>query len=331
MKVYDVYGMGNALVDIIIQISEADFQGLDLERATMRLVDIDFQKGLLERFHSHKPHLSSGGSVANSVIAAAQLGGRAAFCGCIADDKYGLFYKNEFEAFGIDMPADPLVGENTGTCVVVVTPDAERTMRTCLAASALLSPQEVDEETIRRSKWLFIEGYLFSNPGKGQDAILKAVELARKHDCKIAVTFSEAWVIDAFGEPLRHVVEKADLVFANESEACAYTGTSDIDTAYRKLSSRIPNVALTVGERGAIVNLNGSEARVDAFPCKPQDLTGAGDMFAGSIFYGINHGYSARDCANAGCYLSSKVISQMGARLHSGIQDLWEEGLALRR
>src|SRR5205814_4467960 len=137
----------------------------------------------------------------NSVIAYSQLGGKGAFIGCVGDDRYGLFYATEFEELDIDIGNPVIIGEATGTCVAIITPDAERTMRTCLAVSSHLAARHVDEERIKKSDWLFIEGYVFANPETGQGAIRKALAAARLHGTKIAVTCSEAFIVNVFGDP----------------------------------------------------------------------------------------------------------------------------------
>src|SRR5260370_14404119 len=162
-KEFQLCGLGNAIVDIFVEVSDEEFAALGYERGTMRLVDLPAQKALMERFHSREPRLVSGGSVANSVIAFSQLGGQAAFIGCVGDDRYGLFYASEFEELGIDIGNPAIVGESTGTCVAIITPDAERTMRTCLAVSSHLAARYVDEARIVRSQWLFVEGYVSAN------------------------------------------------------------------------------------------------------------------------------------------------------------------------
>ena len=171
MKDFQLCGLGNAIVDIFVEVSDAEFAELGFERGSMRLVEIDEQKALLERFQKQDPRLVSGGSVANSVIAFSQLGGDAAFIGCVGDDRYGLFYKTEFDELDIDIGNPVIVNSSTGTCVVLITPDAERTMRTCLAVSSHLSAKHVDAERIANSDWLFVEGYLFANPTRpGSDS-----------------------------------------------------------------------------------------------------------------------------------------------------------------
>src|SRR5437762_4022689 len=200
MKQFHVCGLGNALVDILLELSDEEFAALGYERGTMRLVDLPDQTALLDRFHAREPRLVSGGSVANSVIAFSQLGGQAAFIGCVGDDRYGLFYATEFEELAIDFGNPVILGEATGTCVAIITPDAERTMRTCLAVSSHLAARHVDEERIKNADWLFIEGYVFANPNTGQGAIREAIRLAKKHGVKVAITCSEAFVVNVFGE-----------------------------------------------------------------------------------------------------------------------------------
>src|SRR5438552_179632 len=149
MREYQICGLGNAIVDIFLEITDEEFVALGFERGTMRLVEVPDQKGLLGRFHDREPRLVSGGSVANSVIAFSQLGGQASFIGCVGDDRYGLFYASEFEELTIGIGNPVIVGEATGTCVVLITPDAERTMRTCLAVSSHLAARHVDEDRIK--------------------------------------------------------------------------------------------------------------------------------------------------------------------------------------
>jgi sugar/nucleoside kinase (ribokinase family) len=320
--------LGNALVDIFIEVSEPEFASLGFERATMRLVDVSDQKTLLDRFQKHEPKLVSGGSVANSIIAFSQLGGKAAFIGCVGDDRYGLFYSTEFEELGIDIGNPIIVNESTGTSVCIITPDAERTMRTCLGVASHLAARHVDEQRIKNSEWLFIEGYVFANPDTGQTAIQEAVLMARQHGTKIAVTCSEAFVPQVFGEALNNALKHTDLLFCNEAEALSLTKAATAKEAFAQLKEKIPSVVLTNGPHGAYIRHDGTDKHVPAFPCDPKDLTGAGDMFAGAFMYGITHGVSPEKAARAAGFLSMKVITQIGARLHMGTRQFWDECLA---
>jgi sugar/nucleoside kinase (ribokinase family) len=327
MREFHVCGLGNAIVDIFVEVNDAEFAELGFERGTMRLVESAEQKQLLERFRAREPRLVSGGSVANSVIALSQLGGRGAFVGCVGDDRYGLFYQTEFEDLGIDIGNPVIVGESTGTCVCVITPDAERTMRTCLAVSSHLAARHVDEERIRNSEWLFVEGYVLANPETGQEAVREAVRLAKKHGVKVAVTCSEAFIVHVFGDALFDALKHADLLFCNASEARAVANAPDADVAFAKLKTIVPAAVVTDGPNGAFVRFDGVEAHVPSFACEPKDLTGAGDMFAGAFLYGVTHGVAPAKAARAACFLAMKVITQVGARLHHGTKHFWEQAL----
>jgi sugar/nucleoside kinase (ribokinase family) len=327
MKEFQLCGLGNAIVDIFLELDDRQFRALGFERGTMRLVELTEQKTLLKRFHDQQPRLVSGGSVANSVIGFSQLGGQAAFIGCVGDDRYGLFYESEFQELKIDIGNPVIVGESTGTCLCIVTPDAERTMRTCLAVASHLAARHVDEDRIKNSEWLFIEGYVFANPETGQSAIREAVKIAKRHGVKIALTCSEAFVVQVFSDAFFEALASADLLFCNETEACAVAKASSAQEAFAKLKGIVPSVVVTAGPGGAYVRHEGVETHVPAFACQPKDLTGAGDMFAGAFLYGITHGVPAAKAARAACFLAMKVITQVGARLHHGTKQFWEEGL----
>jgi sugar/nucleoside kinase (ribokinase family) len=328
MSEFHVCGLGNALVDIFVEIDGEELADLGFERGTMRLVELVEQQGLLRRFHGREPRLVSGGSVANSVIACSQLGGRAAFIGCVGDDRYGLFYQAEFEELGVDVGSPVLIGEATGTCVSLITPDAERTMRTCLAVSSHLAARHVDAARVQNAEWLFIEGYVFANP-TGQEAIREAVRVAKQHGVRVAVTCSEAFVVEVFGGPFFETLQQTDLLFCNSSEARAVTKAQTTPEAFARLKEVVPAAVVTAGPGGAHVRYGGVEAHMPAYPCTPVDLTGAGDMFAGAFLYGVTHGVAADRAARAACFLAMKVITQVGARLHHGTRQFWDEALSV--
>jgi sugar/nucleoside kinase (ribokinase family) len=328
MKEFKLCGLGNALVDIFLEVTEEEFKSLGFQRGGMQLVDLAEQRKLLERYQKHEPKLVSGGSVANSVIAFSQLGGEAAFIGCVGDDRYGLFYSSEFEELGIDIGNPIIVNEHTGTSLCIITPDAERTMRTCLAVSSHLSAHHVEERRIQNSEWLFIEGYVFANPDTGQTAIREAMKLAKKHGTKIAITCSDAFVPQVFGDVLNQALEQTDLFFCNEGEAIAVTKAGSAEEAFKTLNGRIPSVVVTNGPHGAYIRHDGIEAHVPSFKTEPKDLTGAGDMFAGAFLYGMIHGVPPDQAGRAASFLCQKVITQVGARLHQGTKLYWDECLA---
>lgn len=323
MKSLDVCGLCNGIVDIFSDVSHHQFEGLGFDKGSMRLVTVDEQKTLLEVVNSEAPVMKSGGSVANSMIAVAQLGGKSAVCCNLADDAYGRFYRQECLDLGMKVPVPLSVSGSTGTCVVLITPDAERTMRTSLGVATELASQHVDKATIQDSKWLFIEGYVFSNSDNAIVAITEAIKTAKESDTKVALTCSDAWVVSGFDAPLRKALESTALIFANEQEAQALTHAESVVDAGRILKQDFPFIVLTAGSKGAHIWWEGEELHVPAFDCEPRDLTGAGDMFAGTFLYGITHGLTPLDAAHRACFLSSRVISQVGARLEGDIRTLW--------
>lgn len=329
MRDYDVCGLGNAIVDIFLELDDSEFASLGFERGTMRLVDADEQSKLLHQFSEsdRELRLVSGGSVANSVIGLSQLGGRSAFIGCVGDDRYGLHYAEEFNDLKINIGNPIMVGQTTGTCIALITPDAERTMRTSLAVSSHLAAKHVDTQRIACSTWLFIEGYVFANPATGQTAIREAIKAAKAFGTKIALTCSDAFIPEVFGDAFLDALEDCDLLFCNAPESISVTKSSSSEAAFTKLKSLVPNCVVTDGPHGAFVRFDGDESHVPAFACHPKDLTGAGDMFAGAFLYGITHGYSPAIAARGANFMCMNVITQVGARLQQDAKALWGEGL----
>jgi sugar/nucleoside kinase (ribokinase family) len=323
MKTIDVTGICNGLVDIFTDVSHQDFETLGFEKGTMRLTSADEQRGLLEKFAGRTPAMCSGGSVANSMIVMAQLGGKSAICCRVADDEYGRFYRDECANLGVRFPVSLAPTGATGTVVSLITPDAERTMRTSLGVSIDLAASHIEPGVIRDSHWVFIEGYVFANSDAGRAAIAEVVNVARESGTKVAVTCSDAWIVSGFSEPLGRALESTALLFANEEESAALAGTADVVSAGRTLKNRFPYVVLTAGAKGAYLWWEGEEFHVPAVQCTPRDLTGAGDMFAGAFLYGITHGLSPADSAHRACFLAGKVISQIGARLKGDVRAEW--------
>lgn len=320
MKKYQLCGIGNALVDILIDVAEDEFEALALEKGTMRLVSLAEQGELLSKIDSQKSRLVSGGSVANSVILFAQLGGKAAFACCTGDDKYGNFYRDEFKKIGIHIPCPVLPGIQSGTCLALVTPDAERTMRTCLGAGEHMNVELIDSSVVADSDWLFVEGYPLANPPASAVALKHCVEVAKKAGTKVAITCSEPWVVSSFRENLDWILERTDLVFTNEEEAQALAGKGDPKSNCQEIAKRIPHVIVSCGPQGAYVSWNGKLEHVPAVPTEPRDLLGAGDALAGTFLYGITQGMAPKDALAKANYMAHLVISQVGARLTTDVK-----------
>lgn len=329
MRTIDICGIGNGLVDVIVQVSEEELAAIGAPKGSMRLVTREDQGALLERFRDREPRLASGGSAANSVIAAAQLGCSAAYVTRLGTDAYGDHYAGELEALGIRLGGGRVSTEPTGTCLVVVTPDAERTMRTHLGASALVSAECVDEDVIAASRWILLEGYLFGGGELGARAVRRAAELARKHGRKVALSVSALFVVERFRDLVEETAGRSDLVFANAEEARSFTGRESLEEAMDALSTGGRGAVVTTGADGALVSFEGRRFHSPAFPCTPADLTGAGDMFAGAFLAGIAQGLDPEVAARGAAYLAMKVVTQTGARLSTGARESWDE--AVRR
>lgn len=322
-KDIDVCGLGNALVDLQFQIKDSDITEMNFAKGEMRLVELEQQKKLLDTFAKYNYNQCSGGSAANTIIAFSQFGGKAAYMTLLGNDNFGNFYSDEFKQLGIELQAAMLDSDPTGTCAVLITPDAERTMLTYLGATSKFSPEHLNREYIERAKWLYIEGYYFSGDSTSE-AIFKAVEIAKESNTKIAVSFSDAFIIDVFRERLEKVVKNADLVFCNETEAKKYTNCANSEDAFAELCKICPNVAMTLGAEGSLLMWDGRTYKIPSFPTKAVDTTGAGDMFAGAFMYGILYLNSPELAGILGSAAASKVVSQLGARLQNEHKNIIE-------
>jgi sugar/nucleoside kinase (ribokinase family) len=322
MRKYDLCGLGNALVDLLFECSEEEFSKLNMQKGGMRLIDANTQTQLLKDLGTHLGK-TSGGSVANSIALFSQLGGRAALVCALAQDDFGRFFKTDLANIGVDVYSAQSSGEemHSGTSVVVVTPDAERSMSTCLAASSTLASEHIDEKVLSDSTWLFIEGYLIANSDAAREAVMLAVQKAKQVGTKVAITLSDAFVVNGFYEFIKKLLPQVDLIFCNHLEAQALvknSGVDALDDAERNfdiLSAKYPGILVTAGAAGAFIKFQDHQGHVAAYACDPVDLTGAGDAFAGGFIHGICSGQSPFDSAKKGCLYASKVIQQWGARL----------------
>lgn len=322
-KDIQVTGIGNALVDIQFEVSDVEIKELGFEKGTMTLVSREKQKEILE-FLGHRSHNKcSGGSGANTIIAFSSMGGKSAYKTMLGHDSFGEFYSSEFADLGIILDSKYHADENTGICFVLISPDSERTMATFLGANSFHNYEHISDELIKRSEWIYLEGYKFTDE-TGRRAINHAVEIAKKYNTKIALTFSDKFVIDVFYDHLKPIAEQSDLIFCNEMEAKAYTRKESFDEAFDYLNANHKNLAITQGEKGAKVKWNNEIFDIPSYPCKPIDTTGAGDMFAGGFLYGITHWDNPSKAGHLGSISASRVISQLGARLnesHTQLRD----------
>lgn len=313
-KEFAVYGLGNGIMDLQLSVDDNEFSRLGLRRGSMNLVDTKEQADLLSRFKGHEVHQASGGSAANTIIALAQLGGKAVYGCLLGDDSFGKFYADEMQKLGVELYTRAVAGATTGSSVILITPDAERTMNTHLGVSAELSAEHVSSRYVKESEWIYLEGYLFSAPG-GRAAIRQALKYASKSGTRAALTFSDTFIVNGFREALSEALNQCELVFANLSEAAVFVEENDEEKVFEKLKNVAPNVIMTMSERGVKLRFDGLDYSLPAYETQAVDDTGAGDMFAGGFLYGIAHGLGAEDSARLAAYLASRVVSQLGPRL----------------
>lgn len=319
-KKIELCGIGNGLLDLQFEVSDTDILRLGLNKGEMKLVSTEDQSKIIDTIENKSFNKCSGGSAANTVIAFAEFGGRAAYMTSLGRDDNGKFYAQEFKELGINLKSE-FLDEKTGTCLVLITPDSERTMNTCLGASELYSKDFVDEQLIADSEWLYLEGYKLT-ADISSEALFRAIELAKKHNTKIAFTFSDVFVVNIFNEALTRVVQNSELIFCNENEAIAFTDEVQSEKAYKKLCSMVPNVVMTLGSKGASIYWKGKDYIISSYPVNPVDSTGAGDMFAGAFMYGIINTGNPVYAGQLASLSAAKIVSQMGARLNADFQKL---------
>ncbi len=330
MKKYHICALGNALVDVEIEVDDDFLERMDVEKGVMALVDEARQEQLLKCMEGVPRKRTCGGSAANTAIALTQLGGRA-FLSCrVAKDEAGDFYHADLLDQGVD---SNLGGEReagvTGKCLVFITPDAERSMLTFLGATTEWGGRELDVKALGNSEYLYIEGYLVAN-GKAKKALLQARQMARAAGVKTALSLSDPSLVTHFGNELKEVIgEGVDLLFCNRGEALGLTGKSDLSSAVTTLAEQCPLVAVTLGAEGALVIEGGREVCVPTRSVKAIDSNGAGDLFAGAFLYALTEGKDPVWAARWACYASSTLVTHFGARLSKPmLTGLWQDFLA---
>jgi len=311
---FDVYGLGNALVDVEAEISDDTLERLRFTKGVMTLVDYPTQEKVLAELDGVPTHRCAGGSAANTIIGIADFGGKAAFAGKIGSDDFGEFFLEDMRRMGVVIEVPPNDGQ-TGTCVVLVTKDAQRTMLTHLGVSSSLSPDDVREEEIRKAKYVYIEGYLFT-AAEPKAAALKAIELAKKNDVKVAFTVSDPFLIQNFKDEFWELIEgPVDLLFCNLEESRSLTGRQDPIECAREIHRHAENVALTLGPNGSILMHEGEAIPIEGVSVDAVDTTGAGDMYAAGLLYGITNGMSWKQAGHVASHAAARIVTQFGARL----------------
>jgi sugar/nucleoside kinase (ribokinase family) len=310
----DVVGIGNALVDVLSQESEAFLAAQRLTKGAMQLVD---ESRARELYAAMGPAVEvSGGSAANTVVGVASFGGRAHYIGKVRDDQLGDVFSHDLRAVGVGYTTNAATGgPATGRCLIVVTPDAQRTLTTYLGASVMLGPGDVDKELIERATILYLEGYLF-DPPEAQRAFHVAAGVAHAAGRRVALTLSDPFCVGRHRAAFRELVERhVDILFANEAEIRALYEAADFDEALQQVRHHCAVAALTRSERGSVVVAGADVHVVDARRLGAVvDTTGAGDLYAAGFLFGLSRGRDLATCGRLGALAAAEVISHVGAR-----------------
>ena len=319
----DVVAIGDAIVDVIATCDDDFLSQRGLQKGSMRLLDSGEAAALYAAMASARE--TSGGSAANSMAGVAALGGRAAFIGQVAADQLGDIFAHDMRALGVRFDTPPLTqGPPTGRCLILVTPDAQRTMNTSPGASHELGPEMLDEALIRSATITYVVGYLWG-PERPRQAMLRAADIAHAAGRKVAFTLSESLCIAGRREGVMGMIEegRVDILFANEDEVLQLTGGGDLDQALANLSARIATLVVTRGAVGAIAVEAGKRIAIPAAPVdNVVDTTGAGDLFAAGFLAARCRGHGLERCLEAGSLAAAEVISHFGARPEADLKQL---------
>ncbi|QJQ31706.1 adenosine kinase [Sphingomonas lacunae] len=320
---FDVVAIGNAIVDVIARAEDDFITERGLDKGSMRLIDTGEAENL---YAAMGPGIEmSGGSAANTLAGMAALGRTCSFIGMVADDQLGKVFRHDLTSLGVHFetpvgPAEP----PTARCLILVTPDGQRTMNTFLGASQNLGRQALDAKVIADGAVLYLEGYLW-NADASREAMAEAIAMAKGAGRKVAFTLSDSFVVALHGDDFRQMSEagQIDILFANEAEITALAGTEEFDAAVAAVAAKVPLLIATRGEHGACAVENGVVTHVAAEPIdKVVDTTGAGDLFAAGVLAGLAEGRSIDQCLTMGAVCARSIIAQVGPRAQEDLRAL---------
>lgn len=319
---YDVLGIGNAIVDVLASADDGFLNERGLNKGAMQLLDAEAAEQL---YREMGPGVeASGGSAANTIAGIASLGGSTAFVGKVKRDQLGEIFKHDIRALGVHFET-PMAegGPSTARCLILVTPDAQRTMNTYLGACTTLGPDDVVADDVQNAAVTYLEGYLWDPPA-AKDAFRKATTIAHEAGRKVALTLSDAFCVERYREEFQDLVENGvDILFANESEICSLYEVKSFDEALQRIRGKSTLAALTRSEKGSVV-VSGDEVHVidpDRVE-RPVDTTGAGDQYAAGFLFGYTRGFDLARCGALGGMAAAEVISHYGARPEAKLVEL---------
>ncbi len=321
---YDILAVGNAIVDVFSQCDDDFLHQNSIEKGGMIIIDSLTSQALYDAIAATEmPQLISGGSAANTAVGFSALGGNAAFIGRVRDDELGLAFCRDIRAADVTFAGMPAVdGSPTASSIILVTPDAARSMNTYLGASIEFQPEDIGLSAAYEAAVIYLEGYLFDAPS-GPDIFAKAAQIAAQSQSRIALSLSDSWCVDRHRNALRQfVTAHVDILFSNEDEATSLI-ESDHPTSVEVLAGLVDEVVITRGPLGAVVCHNGQQCSVDAMPQGAVvDTTGAGDLFAAGYLFGRLNNYDIRQSGEIASLLAGEVISHIGARPQVDLQAL---------
>lgn len=317
---FDVVGVGNALVDVIAHATDEFLEAEGLVKGAMTLIDTDravsIYRGLVG------PVEMSGGSAANTMCGVASFGGRAAYIGKVSDDDLGRVFAHDMRAVGVTFRAgEPDAATPTGRSIIVVTPDAQRTMNTYLGVSSLLCPGDIDEGTVASAQVLYMEGYLFDRD-EAKEAFRLAAKVAHGHGRRVSLTLSDPFCVDRHRADFRDLVsDEVDILFGNHAELCSLYEVDEFAAAIREVRKHAAMAVITRGPEGSVVVTADDVVEIAAHPvARVLDTTGAGDLFAAGFLYGLTRGRDVVECGRLGSIAAAEVISHVGPR---PLTELW--------
>ena len=327
MSEYDLAGIGNAMVDVLATVDDAFLEEQTLDKGAMTLVDMDRVKEIYAKMPPAQE--VSGGSCGNTMAGFASLGGKGVFIGKVRDDQLGDVFRRDMQSIGVDFftPATT-EGPQTGSCLVLITPDAQRTMCTYLGAASNLTPKDIDKDIIQAAKVVYMEGYLF-DPPDAQDAFVEAADLAHDAGQKVSITLSDPFCVDRHRHAFQMLVaDHTDILFGNEEEIKSLYQVDDFDAALQQVRGHCEISCLTRSSKGSVI-LSGDEVHIiDPMPLDPVvDTTGAGDQFAAGFLYGYTQGMDISKCGEIATLTATEVISHVGARPDVNLKELVEREL----
>ena len=318
---YDAYVIGNAIVDIVTEVEYDFFTKNEVEKGVMTLVDEQRQLHLMKAIDMKKSKMTGGGSGGNTATALSQFGGKGFFTGLVAKDALGNFFLEDLAHNSVDtnIVYNNCPEGHSGRCLVMTSPDAQRTMNTFLGVNSFFSPTHLDEAAIRNSTYAYLEGYLVASP-KGLEAMKETKRLAEKNNVHVALTFSDPSMVKYFSAQMKEIVgASVDLLFCNDEEAMIYTGTDDVTSAREQLKKIAKRFVITLGANGALIFDGDTFINIEPYKVVAVDTNGAGDMFAGAFLYAITHKHSWAEAGKLASLAASKVVSQWGPRLETTV------------